>query len=66
MSSPSDVLATLAGLKGVPGRLELAGEAKGGLVFVDYAHKPEALANVHRGLAALHQRPAHRRLRLRR
>ncbi|MBV8185575.1 MAG: UDP-N-acetylmuramoyl-L-alanyl-D-glutamate--2,6-diaminopimelate ligase, partial [Hyphomicrobiales bacterium] len=32
-------------LKGVPGRLELAGQAKGGLVFVDYSHKPEALAN---------------------
>jgi UDP-N-acetylmuramyl-tripeptide synthetase len=39
------VLATLPALKGVPGRLELAGEAKGGLVFVDYSHKPEALAN---------------------
>jgi UDP-N-acetylmuramoyl-L-alanyl-D-glutamate--2,6-diaminopimelate ligase len=39
------VLATLPDLKGVPGRLELAGEAKGGLVFVDYSHKPEALAN---------------------
>jgi UDP-N-acetylmuramyl-tripeptide synthetase len=39
------VLASLPALKGVPGRLELAGEAKGGLVFVDYSHKPEALAN---------------------
>jgi UDP-N-acetylmuramoyl-L-alanyl-D-glutamate--2,6-diaminopimelate ligase len=39
------VLAKLPALKGVPGRLELAGEAKGGLVFVDYSHKPEALAN---------------------
>jgi UDP-N-acetylmuramoyl-L-alanyl-D-glutamate--2,6-diaminopimelate ligase len=35
----------LASLKGVPGRLELAGQAKGGLVFVDYSHKPDALAN---------------------
>lgn len=38
------VLNALAHLKGVPGRLEIAGEAKGGLVIVDYAHKPEALA----------------------
>ncbi|SED41191.1 UDP-N-acetylmuramoylalanyl-D-glutamate--2,6-diaminopimelate ligase [Rhizobiales bacterium GAS188] len=42
---PDAVLAALATLKGVPGRLELAGEARGGLVFVDYSHKPEALAN---------------------
>jgi UDP-N-acetylmuramoyl-L-alanyl-D-glutamate--2,6-diaminopimelate ligase len=39
------VIGALASLKGVPGRLELAGAAKGGLVFVDYSHKPEALAN---------------------
>jgi UDP-N-acetylmuramoyl-L-alanyl-D-glutamate--2,6-diaminopimelate ligase len=39
------VIASLSSLQGVPGRLELAGEAKGGLVFVDYSHKPEALAN---------------------
>jgi UDP-N-acetylmuramoyl-L-alanyl-D-glutamate--2,6-diaminopimelate ligase len=38
-------ISALAALRGVPGRLELAGEAKGGLVFVDYSHKPEALAN---------------------
>jgi UDP-N-acetylmuramoyl-L-alanyl-D-glutamate--2,6-diaminopimelate ligase len=42
---PGAVIAALASLKGVPGRLELAGEAKGGLVFVDYSHKPEALSN---------------------
>jgi UDP-N-acetylmuramoyl-L-alanyl-D-glutamate--2,6-diaminopimelate ligase len=39
------VVAALPALKGVPGRLELAGKAKGGLVFVDYSHKPDALAN---------------------
>ena len=39
------VIASLPSLKGVPGRLELAGEARGGLVFVDYSHKPDALAN---------------------
>ena len=38
------VLATLSNLHGVPGRLEIIGEAKGGLAIVDYAHKPEALA----------------------
>ncbi|NOT70653.1 MAG: UDP-N-acetylmuramoyl-L-alanyl-D-glutamate--2,6-diaminopimelate ligase [Hyphomicrobium sp.] len=37
------VLAALAQLRGVPGRLEIIGEAKGGLAIVDYAHKPEAL-----------------------
>lgn len=37
------VLATLQNLKGVPGRLEIVGEASGGLAIVDYAHKPEAL-----------------------
>ncbi len=38
------VLAALATLRGVPGRLEIVGEAKGGLAIVDYAHKPEALS----------------------
>ncbi|MGE3712571.1 MAG: UDP-N-acetylmuramoyl-L-alanyl-D-glutamate--2,6-diaminopimelate ligase [Hyphomicrobiaceae bacterium] len=42
--APSDVLAALEGLLGVPGRLDVVGEAKGGLALVDYAHKPEALA----------------------
>jgi len=45
------VIAALEGLKGAPGRLERAGETKeGALVFVDYAHKPEAIENA---LAAL-------------
>ena len=38
------VLGALAGLTGVPGRLEIIGERNGGLAIVDYAHKPEALA----------------------
>ena len=37
------VLAALENLKGVSGRLDVVGEADGGLVVVDYAHKPEAL-----------------------
>ncbi|WP_422377398.1 UDP-N-acetylmuramoyl-L-alanyl-D-glutamate--2,6-diaminopimelate ligase [Roseibium sp.] len=44
-------LRALENLKGAPGRLELAGKTgEGGLVFVDYAHKPDALDNA---LAAL-------------
>ena len=38
------VLAALETLRGVRGRLDIVGEARGGLVLVDYAHKPEALA----------------------
>lgn len=41
------VLRTLESLKGAPGRLELVGRTKeGALVFVDYAHKPDALKTV--------------------
>lgn len=39
-------LKAISGLKGVAGRLERVGEANGGLVVVDYAHKPDALAAV--------------------
>lgn len=38
-----DTVTALEGLVGVPGRLDVAGEARGGLAVVDYAHKPEAL-----------------------
>jgi UDP-N-acetylmuramoyl-L-alanyl-D-glutamate--2,6-diaminopimelate ligase len=37
------VFAALETLKGVKGRLEIAGELRGGLVVIDYAHKPDAL-----------------------
>jgi UDP-N-acetylmuramoyl-L-alanyl-D-glutamate--2,6-diaminopimelate ligase len=38
------VFAALASLEGAKGRLELVGERRGAPVFVDYAHKPDALA----------------------
>lgn len=41
-----DALAALEKLDGVPGRLDRVGEVRGGLVVVDYAHKPEALKAV--------------------
>ncbi|HMN37035.1 MAG TPA: UDP-N-acetylmuramoyl-L-alanyl-D-glutamate--2,6-diaminopimelate ligase [Hyphomicrobium sp.] len=41
---PAAVLSCLDRLRGVPGRLEIVGEANGGLAIVDYAHKPEALS----------------------
>ncbi|WP_428031298.1 UDP-N-acetylmuramoyl-L-alanyl-D-glutamate--2,6-diaminopimelate ligase [Ancylobacter sp.] len=49
--SPADeVLPLLKTLAGVPGRLELVGTKNEAAIFVDYAHKPDALANA---LAAL-------------
>jgi UDP-N-acetylmuramoyl-L-alanyl-D-glutamate--2,6-diaminopimelate ligase len=46
-----NIFAALEGLVGAPGRLELVGrKPNGAMVFVDYAHKPDALVSV---LAAL-------------
>lgn len=43
-SDPEQVMEMLPHLQGVPGRLELVGETRAGApVFVDYAHKPDAL-----------------------
>ncbi len=40
-------IASISGLKGAPGRMEYVGRsARGGHVFVDYAHKPGALEAV--------------------
>ena len=38
------VFAAIEKLEGAPGRLELVGERNGAPIFVDYAHKPDALA----------------------
>jgi UDP-N-acetylmuramoyl-L-alanyl-D-glutamate--2,6-diaminopimelate ligase len=43
-SEPAATFAALAHLKGAKGRLELVGESNGAPIFVDYAHKPDALA----------------------
>jgi UDP-N-acetylmuramoyl-L-alanyl-D-glutamate--2,6-diaminopimelate ligase len=41
---PDPVFAALEGLEGAKGRLELVGQRNGAPIFVDYAHKPDALA----------------------
>ncbi|MBL8832134.1 MAG: UDP-N-acetylmuramoyl-L-alanyl-D-glutamate--2,6-diaminopimelate ligase [Rhodospirillales bacterium] len=49
--SPHAALDALTALEGVPGRLQLAGvKDNGACVYVDYAHKPDALATVLKAL----------------
>jgi UDP-N-acetylmuramoyl-L-alanyl-D-glutamate--2,6-diaminopimelate ligase len=43
-SEPGAVFASLEHLEGAKGRLERVGEHNGAPIFVDYAHKPDALA----------------------
>ncbi len=44
---PGDAVQALRSLEGVPGRLQrIAETTAGGTVYVDYAHTPDALANV--------------------
>ncbi len=43
-SDPARVFASLEKLAGAKGRLELAGTHNGAPIFIDYAHKPDALA----------------------
>lgn len=45
-SNERAIIAALATLQGVPGRLEKVGDVHGAPVLVDYAHKPAALATV--------------------
>lgn len=45
-SAPAQVFAALEKLEGAPGRLERIGARNGAPVFVDYAHKPDALEKV--------------------
>jgi UDP-N-acetylmuramoyl-L-alanyl-D-glutamate--2,6-diaminopimelate ligase len=42
-SDPARVFATLDTLHGAKGRLDLAGSKNGAPIFIDYAHKPDAL-----------------------
>jgi UDP-N-acetylmuramoyl-L-alanyl-D-glutamate--2,6-diaminopimelate ligase len=42
-SDPTGVFAALSHLTGAKGRLELAGTRNGAPIFIDYAHKPDAL-----------------------
>jgi UDP-N-acetylmuramoyl-L-alanyl-D-glutamate--2,6-diaminopimelate ligase len=49
-SEADAVFKALQSLEGAPGRLERIGEIRGATVFVDYAHKPDALE---KALAAL-------------
>jgi len=42
-SDADEVFGSLQSLVGAPGRLEKVGETRRGVVFVDYAHKPDAL-----------------------
>ena len=48
--APAIVFAALEHLEGAPGRLERVGARDGAPIFVDYAHKPDALDKVLRAL----------------
>ncbi|MGP8232588.1 MAG: UDP-N-acetylmuramoyl-L-alanyl-D-glutamate--2,6-diaminopimelate ligase [Methylovirgula sp.] len=54
--APDRVFAALENLQGASGRLELVGRRDGAPIFVDYAHKPDALDNVLRTLRPLARR----------
>jgi UDP-N-acetylmuramoyl-L-alanyl-D-glutamate--2,6-diaminopimelate ligase len=54
-AEPASVVKTLAQLKPVAGRLQTLGGAGEPLVVVDYAHTPDALANVLQTLAEIKQ-----------
>jgi UDP-N-acetylmuramyl-tripeptide synthetase len=54
--APDRVLAALEHLQGAPGRLERIGTFRGAPIFVDYAHKPDALEKVLQALRPLASR----------
>lgn len=54
-SEADQVFASLERLQGAPGRLEQVGERNGAPIFIDYAHKPDALEKVLKGLRPLTQ-----------
>jgi UDP-N-acetylmuramyl-tripeptide synthetase len=51
--APDQMVAGLNASKEIPGRLERVPDANGRYIFVDYAHTPDALANVTRAVAQL-------------
>jgi UDP-N-acetylmuramoyl-L-alanyl-D-glutamate--2,6-diaminopimelate ligase len=55
-SDPSAVFAALEHLEGAKGRLERVGKRNGAPIFVDYAHKPDALAKALQALRPYAQR----------
>jgi len=55
-SDAAGVFASLEHLEGAKGRLELVGERNGAPIFVDYAHKPDALAKALQALRPYAQR----------
>jgi UDP-N-acetylmuramoyl-L-alanyl-D-glutamate--2,6-diaminopimelate ligase len=55
-SDAAAVFAALEGLSGAKGRLERVGEKDGAPIFVDYAHKPDALAKALEALRPYVQR----------
>jgi len=55
-SAPDAVFAALEALEGAKGRLERVGEFNGAPIFVDYAHKPDALTKALQALRPYTQR----------
>ena len=49
-AASGEALGALEHLAGVKGRLEIVGQVRGGLIVIDYAHKPDALAAALRAL----------------
>jgi UDP-N-acetylmuramoyl-L-alanyl-D-glutamate--2,6-diaminopimelate ligase len=55
-SDPEQVFASLEALEGAKGRLERIGEHNGAPIFIDYAHKPDALTKALQALRPYTQR----------